>query len=517
MAHVAKYTRSQIGGLTRHFERAKKESGEYQAFGNQEIDIARSHLNYNLAPVRDGGQLGFIKQRVSKVHCLNRADVNVMCSWVVTAPKGLGEDEHGVFFDEVYGFLNGRYGDGSDRNVISAYVHMDETTPHIHYAFVPVVWDEKKQKDKVSAKMVVHRRDLQSFHPDLERHMAEVFGREIGILNEATKDGNRTIEELKRGSALAELQKAQEEMLEIRDEKERTLVTVSNAHSTAFKLRNEVRYLEEQRDGLEGQIRAKGRHIKIAQDKLGNLMGELGVLGDEKEQTLVSVSNMREMALELGDYVGDLKNERDELEGQISEMRGQLEGLEEQIEPMQQNLARLTAVNAEYKAKRNYIARARESSDISMMYPDYVKVSKKVFGNEEYITVPKDKWEDRHVSANEVSSLVSMRKSLEKSMSDFVKSQSGVHYGAMKDKIQNLEGEVKGLKVKIRRTEEKLESKEEQLLNKTKENENLIARINRILGKIDGDEAEKFVEAWRVEEVELELRERRRGDRGYER
>jgi hypothetical protein len=35
-------------------------------------------------------------------------------------------------------------------------------------------------------------------------------------------------------------------------------------------------------------------------------------------------------------------------------------------------------------------------------YPDYVKISKKTFGKEEYVTVPKDKWEERHVSANEV-------------------------------------------------------------------------------------------------------------------
>ena len=93
---------------------------------------------------------------------------------------------------------------GGEKNVISSYVHMDEITPHMHFAFVPVVADRRKGHDKVSAKECVTKKDLQSFHLDLERHMERVFGREIGILNDATKDGNRTVAELKRESAAQE-------------------------------------------------------------------------------------------------------------------------------------------------------------------------------------------------------------------------------------------------------------------------------------------------------------------------
>jgi hypothetical protein len=60
MANVAKYDRSQIGGLTRHFERHKKDDCKYQEFGNQDIDISKTNLNYNLAPTCDGGKLSFI-------------------------------------------------------------------------------------------------------------------------------------------------------------------------------------------------------------------------------------------------------------------------------------------------------------------------------------------------------------------------------------------------------------------------------------------------------------------------
>ena len=94
MANAQKYTKSACGHMTAHYERAKDENGEYIKFGNQNIDPSRTHLNYNLAPLRvsDGvsgvsGQIDFIRQRTTEARTLNRADVNVMVSWVVTLPK----------------------------------------------------------------------------------------------------------------------------------------------------------------------------------------------------------------------------------------------------------------------------------------------------------------------------------------------------------------------------------------------------------------------------------------------
>jgi len=82
--------------MVRHYDRSK-DHGEFVKFRkNQDIDPSRSHLNYNLAP--DQEQLEFINRRISEVKCQNRADVNVMCSWVITAPKGL--NEHTLFFEE---------------------------------------------------------------------------------------------------------------------------------------------------------------------------------------------------------------------------------------------------------------------------------------------------------------------------------------------------------------------------------------------------------------------------------
>ncbi|MGK0563136.1 plasmid recombination protein, partial [Enterococcus faecalis] len=57
--------------------------------------------------------------------------------------KGASEGSQKLFFEETYGFLADRYG---EKNVLAVVVHNDEKTPHMHFSFVPVTFDEKKQR-----------------------------------------------------------------------------------------------------------------------------------------------------------------------------------------------------------------------------------------------------------------------------------------------------------------------------------------------------------------------------------
>jgi hypothetical protein len=195
MAHIEKFNRAAIGHMLAHYDRGAEH------IRNECVDRTRSHLNYNLAaelqPKRQGD---FIKQRCSEVKVQNRKDVNLMCTWIVTVPKDLPENEHEQFFRTTFDFLSDRYG---KENVISAYVHMDETTPHMHFAFIPVVPDKKKQgRFKVSAKERINRFELCSFHFELEQTLSSALGHSVGILNGATKDGNKSVTRLKRESQI---------------------------------------------------------------------------------------------------------------------------------------------------------------------------------------------------------------------------------------------------------------------------------------------------------------------------
>lgn len=209
MAHFAKYTKVQAGHLGEHYERHQKENGEYVKFGNEDIDTSQTHLNYNLAPELNQTHLEKIDAIISSNNykIQNRKNVNVMCSCVITLPKELLKESSEFqreFFQKSYDFMSDRYG---KENVISAFVHNDETTPHMHFAFVPVVKDKKKDIYKISAKELLNKQELKIFHTDLKKYLDRELGRDIKILNNATKEGNKTILELKGVSEYVEEQK----------------------------------------------------------------------------------------------------------------------------------------------------------------------------------------------------------------------------------------------------------------------------------------------------------------------
>lgn len=220
MAHMMKHTKASCGHMFAHFDR------KAENISNENLDRTRTHLNYNLAVNQQMEQGEFVRQRCSEVYCHNRKDINVMVSWIVTAPKDLPEQEQNLFFKASYEFLQNRYGKD---NVVSAYVHMDEVTPHMHFAFVPVVYDQKKCIYKVSAKEAVDRSDLRTFHKDLQKHVERVLGHDVSILNEATKNGNRSIEELKRQSAVERLQKVNSEAFRIVSEAQKQAKRVNDS------------------------------------------------------------------------------------------------------------------------------------------------------------------------------------------------------------------------------------------------------------------------------------------------
>lgn len=252
MANMAKYTKGAMGHMMKHYERGKDASGEYIKFGNQQIDLSRTHLNYNLAPEHD--QLDFIHSRLKEVSVLKRKDVNVMCSWVVTAPKELPPEHNREFFERTYSFLRDRYSP-DEKNIISAYVHMDEVTPHMHFAFIPVVHDQKKDIDKVSAKELINRSDLKTFHKDFQAVMDRFvedhgYNFSCDVLNGATVGGNKSIEEYK-ADVLADLNQDEADRLnDLMARSQKELQRLEEASQDHAKLLKDVSALKKNKSTL---------------------------------------------------------------------------------------------------------------------------------------------------------------------------------------------------------------------------------------------------------------------------
>lgn len=204
MANMKKYSdMGAIGHLCAHYERSVQ-PGHY---GNADIDQARlSEDRVNLAPTRTNGQTAYIKQQIAAVMDGKklRKDAVHMCSWVVTVPENFPKEKEQEFFRAAYDFLVERYGSKSGMGedcVISAYIHQSETTPHLHFAFLPIM--ERDGKKTFCAKEAVNRTDLTTFHRDLAEYMdAKGICKKSDILNGKTKrdDTGRalTVRQLKR-------------------------------------------------------------------------------------------------------------------------------------------------------------------------------------------------------------------------------------------------------------------------------------------------------------------------------
>ncbi len=126
--------------LERHNERQNKN------YSNKDIDLSRSSENFHLKKIEAATyQQEF--ERIRKKHNLKGnlrltggKQSNVMCEFVITSDKDfferLGKERTRKFFQDVYNFVTAKVGEDF---VVSAVIHLDEATPHMHVTYIPVI------------------------------------------------------------------------------------------------------------------------------------------------------------------------------------------------------------------------------------------------------------------------------------------------------------------------------------------------------------------------------------------
>lgn len=181
--HIAKYSLIQCGHVCAHFER----SVQVGHYSNKDIDPERTPLNYNLAPDR-GNQVDYIKSKLNTINHVNRKDLVCMCGLILTAPDTLPERYHDIFFKSAYDFFVKNFGEKSGMGedcIISAYVHKDETSNHLHLAFLPVLEEDGEQR--FCAFKVVDKDFLTTLHQRVHDFILDDTGIDADILNGNTK------------------------------------------------------------------------------------------------------------------------------------------------------------------------------------------------------------------------------------------------------------------------------------------------------------------------------------------
>jgi len=164
VCHVQKFKASDVKGMQIHNQRESKNSK------NKDIDPSKTELNHDLHnqqhinynhKVKDIIKEGYIGEKAI------RKDAVVMTSTLITSDgeffKKLSPLEQNNFFESAYDKLKNLYG---EKNIVSAVVHMDETTPHMHFCSVPLT-----EQGKLTAKIIFNRQNLLSLQKELPAYL----------------------------------------------------------------------------------------------------------------------------------------------------------------------------------------------------------------------------------------------------------------------------------------------------------------------------------------------------------
>ena len=162
----AKYKGPEISNIEAHNERTKDEYAS-----NPDIDKSRSCLNFHLLePERK--YRAEAERQIKDAGCRTRSDSVRMVEALMTATpdffKGKKKAEIKAYFQEALDFIREHQ---DPKTIISAVVHMDEKTPHMHLCFVPLTKD-----GRLSAKEIVgNKKKLTQWQDRFWEHMVKKY------------------------------------------------------------------------------------------------------------------------------------------------------------------------------------------------------------------------------------------------------------------------------------------------------------------------------------------------------
>ena len=167
----AKYKGPEISGIEAHNERTKEKYAS-----NPDIDPTRTHLNFHLIkPERK--YRAESERQIAEAGCRTRSDsVRVVEALITATPeffKGKKRAEIKEFFNEALAFIKQNQ---APETIISAVVHLDEKSPHMHLCFVPLTEDKRLcakeilgNKKKLTEWQDKYWEHMVKKYPDLER------------------------------------------------------------------------------------------------------------------------------------------------------------------------------------------------------------------------------------------------------------------------------------------------------------------------------------------------------------
>lgn len=337
MAHIAKYKASAVGKLCAHYNR-------WQGIDNpnvsrENIDKSRTHLNYTLGvyekdgkrfigKVRGSASWATVKGRIDAVNArakaegkrATRKDAVVMADMVVTLPPNVPPEDAYKFFWNSYQYIADRVGRG---NLMGGYVHMDETTPHMHVPFTPIL------DGRFNYKKMCDRKFYQTFHKGLGDRLEQKMGYRPEVeLSEETRaqrvytSRTKDIDKVRGAVDRAVVQPAEDEAARIvAAAREEAAALLNDAEARKAELVTEIADKEGDLAELDSQLEDVKLDIEDEQDRLECLRQRAdGVARD--------VGELRSIAAEVRGWEAAGKAERGAI---LDRIAAQCDGLASRI------------------------------------------------------------------------------------------------------------------------------------------------------------------------------------------
>ena len=351
MAHLAHYKRSGAAPMLAHYERrAELERG----FTRENVDASRTGGNYAigadspqaLAAALRARVEGAVREHEQTAGRAVRRDANVISDWVVTLPRDCPPEDARRFFEVAVDLCRERYG---AENVLGGFVHMDETTPHVHIPVVPV------RDGRLRSAKVFTRADLRSFHKDLGRAEDAALGRHVSVELGPERQGEKQLSHLgqaeyvaareeaaratERAAAAESARMAAEGAQRAAEDRLECLqATLGDAESMAAQGLGGLRRVAREGQYVGGRERRAGEKNRELRARVEALEGEGRELGGrcesleaEKAGSPAEIQGLERDVRRLGGRMRELRQERYELGGRVRELERDRDGLERRV------------------------------------------------------------------------------------------------------------------------------------------------------------------------------------------
>lgn len=324
VARMMKLKAENLKGIEIHNQR------ETENHSNKDIDVERSHLNYDLVnpqPINYKKQVSeFIKKKRTSKRAV-RKDAVLVDEWILTSSPDFFEtlDDLRPFFETCLAYFEERCG---KETIQYAVVHLDESTPHMHLGIVPMT------NGRLNHKMMFDRQALIAIQDELPQFLQDHgFSIERGLKGSERK--HLTVPEYK------EMQEELQSFEQAITQSDKLLAEKNKEFNEIF---TNVRELEtKQEEIIQSLEKTIVPDLENLKEKKFSLSGLKYVLSDSDLKTIKSIANdlktLRTQNKHLKTQNRLLETQKKELEQQNQEKNNKLNTLAEELDKTNVQLA----------------------------------------------------------------------------------------------------------------------------------------------------------------------------------